>query len=110
MIQTSRAPKVTQNEVATTEISTAWEKLNWKRKDDDDFDSRPLLPAFFIPREKSVSLTAHERSVTAMAINPKGSRLATGGHDAEVIISCPTFCVKFSIVVGQALGLQRDEF
>lgn len=89
MIQLSKAPKMGRGLAMSSNSANVsrseWENLDWKRKNEDEDElGNTAIPEFFIPKSKSVSVEAHERSVTALALNPKGSRLATGGYDAEV--------------------------
>lgn len=43
-----------------------------------------LPPSLFVPKKSVVVFEGHLRATTALAVNPKASRLASGGHDAEV--------------------------
>lgn len=47
-------------------------------------EDHTVPPPLFVPKASVIEFEGHIRSTTALAINPKGSRLVTGGHDAEV--------------------------
>lgn len=100
MVQPSRAPKMGDRkplgrpvfdaipEMSESRLQLEEELSERKETQHDGYssDTERNCPALFIPQSKSATLTAHKRTVAAIAINPKGSRLATGGHDAEVIL------------------------
>jgi len=65
--------------------------LDEKSDDDDDFGPKPFVDLDQeeldeLPLSNSVVLKAHSKSVTAIALDPSGGRLITGGRDHQMFI------------------------
>lgn len=75
-------PTVVQEE--TTDVAD-------EEESDDDFGPQPIVNADQeeldeLPLSNSVILKAHSKSVTAIALDPSGGRLITGGRDHQMYI------------------------
>lgn len=62
-----------------------------EQESDDDFGPQPLVNVDQedldeLPLANSVILKAHSKSVTAIALDPSGGRLITGGRDHQMYI------------------------
>lgn len=70
----------TEQPSSTVEKKSGWDEFSDDDDDDDDSDEDDANP-YDLPISHEVSLEGHSRAVSAITLDPSGSRLITGSYD-----------------------------